>query len=279
MRWRPGTHTLAINSTIWPTARITIVDNASDPRPRVVFDTTGTILTFEWYQDELLVAYSAGSGTLLLLVPHDGGDAQLIGEMPAAVPYLHPSPDGHTFAFTASDPGGWRMFTIDAADGTVTDRGAMGSDGPEGVPVPAPPEGGKGPMYIAWSPDGSRLAFGGGFDPPYSMTVLDLATGAGVRTPFASGYPGEIRWSPNGASIAVSTYDVERTHHETWVVDPATGAGTHLMDGCIIVWSPDSRFLAVHGEDVPGIAIINTSMGARMQLTANRDDAPLMWIE
>jgi hypothetical protein len=51
------------------------------------------------------------------------------------------------------------------------------------------------------------------------------------------------------------------------------------MDGCVIVWSPDSRFLAVHGEDIPGIAIVDVASGARMQLTANPTDAPLTWTD
>jgi Tol biopolymer transport system component len=279
MRWRPGTRTLAISSTIWPAARITIVDDASDPRPRVAYDAgSGTILAFEWYGERLLIAHSDGIGTEIR-VAQAGGVSRTVATVATAVSHFHASPDTHTFAFTASDPAGWRLYTIDAYTDAVTDRGAMGSDGPDGVPVPEPPDGGKGAMYISWSPDGSRLAFGGGSEPPYIMTVVDLATGGVARTEFPSGYPGEMRWSPDGTQLAVSTYDVERTHHETWVVDPATGAGTHLMDGCIIVWSPDSRFLAVHGEDVPGIAIINTITGARMQLTANRDDAPLRWTE
>jgi Tol biopolymer transport system component len=98
-----------------------------------------------------------------------------------------------------------------------------------------------------------------------------------ARTQFPSGYPGEIKWSPDGTSIAVSTYDVNRTHHETWAVDPATGAGRHIMDGCVIVWSPDSRFLAVHGEDRPGIAIIDATSGERMQLTSDPADVPISW--
>ena len=235
----------------------------------------GQILAFEWHEDGFLVAFSGGIGTQVQLVNSDGS-VRTVAESPSAISYFHASPDRHSFAFSASDPAGWRLFTVDAATGTVTDHGAMGSDGPGAVPVADPPDG-KGPMYISWSPDGSRLAFGGGFSPPYTMTTLDLATNAAVRSEFPSGYPGEIRWSPDGTQIAVSTYDVERTHHETWVVDPMTGTGTHLMDGCVIVWSPDSRLLAVHGEDIPGIAIIDVATGARMQLTASRDDAPLLW--
>ena len=51
------------------------------------------------------------------------------------------------------------------------------------------------------------------------------------------------------------------------------------MDGCIIVWSPDSRFLAVHGEDVHGIAIVDVLSGARLRLTDDKADAPLSWTE
>jgi hypothetical protein len=133
------------------------------------------------------------------------------------------------------------------------------------------------PMYIAWSPDGRRVAFGGGYEAPFFMTTVDLLAGAAVRTDFPSGYPGEIRWTADSTRIAVSTYDVERTHHETWVVDPSTGVGRHLMDGCVIVWSPNGRFLAVHAEDADGITIIDADSGARGQLTHRRDDAPIEW--
>jgi Tol biopolymer transport system component len=238
----------------------------------------GTVGAVAWYDRELLVASSIAGEARLQLIAMDGA-VQASAPGGAGASYFHPSPSGAFFAYTASSAAGWRLFTVNAATLQVTDHGAMGADGPDGLPVPDAPGGGKGPMYIAWSVGGSRLAFGGGFDPPYSMTVLDLATGTTVRTPFASGYPGEIRWSPDGTQIAVSTYDTERTHHETWVVDPETGAGTHLMNGCIIVWSPDSRFLAVHGENVPGIAIVEAATGARMQLTANSTDAPLLWAE
>ena len=82
-----------------------------------------------------------------------------------------------------------------------------------------------------------------------------------MRTEFPFGYPGEIKWSPDGTKLAVSTYDVERTRHESYVVDPATGVATHLLSGCVIVWSHDSRFLAVHGEPDPGISIVDVMTG------------------
>jgi Tol biopolymer transport system component len=281
-RWHPLSRAYAISdgdANDGPAKRIFVIQDVADPVARLAYEAgDANINSFEWFGDALLVSESAGVSTDIRVIGMSGA-ASTVASFDTVVPYFHPSTDGQTFAFAASDPDGWRLLTIDAAGGEVVDRGAMGSDGPGGVPVPDPPDGGKGPMYIAWSPEGSRLAFGGGFEPPYTMTVVDLSSGGVARTEFASGYPGEMRWSPDGTQLAVSTYDVERTHHETWVVDPAVGAGVHLMNGCIIVWSPDSRFLAVHGEDVPGIAIVETATGARMQLTANSTDTPLLWTE
>ena len=49
--------------------------------------------------------------------------------------------------------------------------------------------------------------------------------------------------------------------------------------GCVIIWSPDGRFLAVHGEDLPGIAIVDIASGERGQLTHEANDIPLQWTE
>ena len=140
---------------------------------------------------------------------------------------------------------------------------------------------GGGSITSRWNshqgPDGTRLSFGGGYEPPYSMTTLNIANGTEVRTVFTNGYPGEIRWNAGGTLIAVSTYDTLRTHHETHVVDPASGVSRHLLDGCVIVWSPDGRFLAVHGETEPGIAVVDVHTGEHGQLTHASSDAPLRW--
>ena len=170
------------------------------------------------------------------------------------------------------------MFAFDTETEELRDLGNMGSDEAGGaLPHESSPWEGKGPMYIAWSPDGTKLAFGGGLEAPYIMTTIDVVSGKVARSQFPNGYPGEIKWSPDTSSIAVSTYDVNRTHHETWVVDPITGVGTHLLDGCVIVWSPDGRFLAVHGEDQPGIAIVDVVRRTRAQLTHVPSDVPLAW--
>lgn len=283
-RWQPGRHALAVAVTgvaDGPAVRIFVIYDPNVPVARLAYEASeGAVGAFEWYQDDLLIAQNVGGGAQLQLVGWDRA-IRPIAALAVPVSYFYASPIGEIFAFTQSDPSGWRLSAVNPFDGSVRDLGPMGSDGRHATPVVNSPEnsGKGGPMYVAWSPTDLKLAFGGGFEPPYIMTTVDVASGAVAGTEFPSGYPGEIKWSPDGAMLAVSTYDPERTHHETWVVDPDTGAGTHLMDGCIIVWSPDSRFLAVHGEDVKGIAIIDVISGARMQLTDSPADAPLSWTE
>jgi Tol biopolymer transport system component len=257
-----------------------VVVEGETPAARVVFDSAASsITTFAWAGDRLLVAgvFNGRSGIRWLALE---GTLSPIADV-AAPAYFYPSPDRSRFLFTQAAPDGWQLWMLDVATDAVTNLGNMGSD-PASVAPPAessPDNSGKsGPMYIAWSPDGTKVAFGGGFDPPYIMTTVELATGATSVTHFPNGYPGEIRWSADSAKIAVSTYDIERTHHETWVVDPATGEGRHLMYGCIIVWSPDGRFLAVHGEDVAGISIVDVDTAERAQITHRSDDAPVEWV-
>lgn len=276
VQWSSKGHTLAFAGSMDtpPFAHhLYIVEDPAAPAPRRI-DRNG-VTSFTWLED----------GRLLFVAPDgevsraslSGGEESLAHLAP--VSYLHVSPDGHRVAFTQNNAQGWHLWTIDGYDGTLRDLGNMGSD-PAGTtpPVEVAPEQ-KGPMYIGWSPDGSYLAFGGGFEPPYMMTTINVTNGASVRTEFPYGYPGEMKWSPDGTKLAVSSYDVERTRHESYVVDPATGVATHLLSGCVIVWSYDSRFLAVHGEPDPGISIVDVMTGEQAKISRGRNDIPLTWKE
>jgi dipeptidyl aminopeptidase/acylaminoacyl peptidase len=275
--WTSDHATLAIGVTLADGRQQVVALDGGEPR--VMLETAGEIIeAFSWHGDGLLVALADARGTRLALIDTSGG-VRDIAWAAGGVSYFYPSPDRARYVFTQAAPAGWQLWMFDATSGSVSNLGNMGSD-PAGrvPPADSSPEGGKGgPMYIAWSPDGSRIAFGGGFEPPYLMSIVDITTGRRATTEFPAGYPGEIHWSPDGSRVAVSTYDIERKHHETWVVDPATGAGRHLMDGCVIVWSPDNGFLAVHGEDRAGISIVDVRTGDRGQLTHRADDTPLSW--
>jgi Tol biopolymer transport system component len=259
---------------------LVVIDDPAAPQPRVILNADGDgIFAYTWLGDgRVLVSLGGGlSGHAHLDAVSLDGSVERLVDTPQTASYLYPSPDGAAVAFTQQSDDGWRLYAYDSRSGVLRDLGNMGSD-PAGTkpPEPVAPEG-KGPMYIGWSPDGTRVAFGGGFDPPYIMTTVDLRSGKVLRTEFPDGYPGEIKWSPDGARIAVSAYNVPRTHHESYIVDPETGIATDVLSGCVIVWSPDSRFLAIHGEKIPGVAIADVVTLEHAQLTHGVGDTPLRW--
>jgi Tol biopolymer transport system component len=238
------------------------------------------ISAFTWTGDgtAIIAARGDGNGYALVEIDATSGKERVLAKLDQLPNYLYPSPDHSNVAFTDDSADGWHLFLFDSrAPGEIRDLGPMGSDGPDGKPIAQSVPDVKTPMYIAWSPDGRKLAFGGGLDPPYVMTLVDITSGDVRKTEFSDGYPGEIKWSPDGTLIAVSTYNIPRTHHESYVVDPATGAARDVMSGCVIVWSPDSRFLAVHGEKEPGVAIADVDTLERVQLTHAAADMPVEW--
>jgi Tol biopolymer transport system component len=280
VQWSPSGHRLAILKQGDASSGVAIL-NDPDPASGEPTDVgTSGISAFTWASDSTAVIAAHGSdfGPALFRIDANSGTEEMLAKLPELPNFLYPSPDHSMVAFTGNSNDGWHLYLFDTRQtGVLRDLGAMGSDGPDGQPVPQGAPDVKTPMYVAWSPDGSQLAFGGGMDPPYVMHIIDIASGAVRVTEFADGYPGEIKWSPDGALLAVSTYNIPRTHHESYVVDPATGLARDVLSGCVIVWSPDSRFLAIHGEVVPGVAIADVHTLAHAQLTHTIGDTPLRW--
>jgi Tol biopolymer transport system component len=280
--WSPEGHHLAFTTSAsgnHPTAyNLMLIDDLERGEPRSLYTTrNGWEHPFEWLPaGDLLIADNSSSDARLERVATDG-HATTIATMPTTVWYLYASPDRTAVAFTQDSPHGWQLWTVAAATGEVRNVGNMGSD-PAGLAPPVENPTVKGPMYIAWSPDGTKVAFGGGYEPPYIMTIANLTSGAKHRTQFPDGYPGEIKWSPDGSRLAVSSYNLPRTHHESYVVDPDTGVARDILSGCVIVWSPDSRFLAIHGEREPGVAIADVATLEHAQLTHTAGDTPLSWV-
>jgi WD40 repeat protein len=75
---------------------------------------------------------------------------------------------------------------------------------------------GDGPVDLAWSPDGSRIAVGG---VEGHVSVLDTATGRLVHRPakLFSSFVGDVEWLPDGDTVVASgeddvaaMYDVDR---------------------------------------------------------------------
>ena len=256
-----------------------VLERVAIDAPRVVYTSPSEFISpFAWDgADGLIVALNGLGSAQIVRFNRDGSQSD-VATAPASVGYFYPSPDRSLFAFTQDTAEGWRLMALDTTTGEISDFGDMGSD-PAGVAPPVVSPAAKGPMYVAWSPDSTRLAFGGGIEPPYTMTTVDVRDGSVRRTEFMEGYPGEIEWSPDASMIAVSTYDAERTRHEVYVVDPASGEARHVSSGCVIVWSPDGRFLAQHIDKEHGIAIVDIASGAYGHLTDGPYDVPVWWRE
>jgi Tol biopolymer transport system component len=293
VQWSPAGHQLAMLVSGEHGSRLAILNepyagSGAASSQRGIGLESANVSAFAWTNDimradghevgGIIAARGDGDGYALVQIDADSGEERVLATLRELPNFFYPSPDHSMVAFTGSSVDGWHLFLYDNRHrDEVRDLGPMGSDGPDGKPVVQSTPDVKIPMYIAWSPDGKTLAFGGGLEPPYVMTIIDIASGDMHRTQFPDGYPGEIAWSPDGTRLAVSTYNIPRTHHESWVVDPATGVARDVLSGCVIVWSPDSRFLAIHGEKEPGIAIADVETLQHAQLTHTAGDTPLRW--
>ena len=127
----------------------------------------------------------------LLRAPLLGGAPELIARNVDSNPTF--SPDGRNIAYArANNPeaGKWSLF----------EANADGSNEKVLVIVPVVP-GGNSPLWLAWSPDGERIAvsFFSGF------AMFDLASGK--MNPFVPGFHGtfpfalRMAWAPDGRSI------------------------------------------------------------------------------
>ena len=135
------------------------------------------------------------------------------------------------------------------------------------------------PLIASWSPDGGALAYGSARG---ETKVLHIATrGPAPDRSFVltDGYAGELVWSPDGRSLALSTYSEDGRDHTVYVIDRESGEFTYVIDGCLIVWSPDSSYLALHRDPhrAYGIWLVSAGGGRAQQLTAEPETYPLAW--
>jgi Tol biopolymer transport system component len=172
------------------------------------------------------VPTGGGAGRRLLPYPRGAGE-------PQEITY---SPDGRRLALTR-----WSGRT-DGSNETKTLHLANPDGTGEREILPAT----FGPIHLAWSPSGDRLAFRDQGPEPGQMAtyVVDVATEQ-VRRLAVHGYSGGfIQWSPDGRTLAWGGMSGDTG---VWTV-AADGSTSRRLDDVAtrdVAWSPDGSELAV----------------------------------
>jgi hypothetical protein len=95
----------------------------------------------------------------------------------------------------------------------------------------------------------------------------------GLAAPHAyylrEGYAGEMKWSPDGSQLAISTYSLDRKEHNVYLLGSLRSNELRFLnDGCLIFWSPDGRFIVAKREPHDlGVAAIRVSDGLSWTVT------------
>jgi dipeptidyl aminopeptidase/acylaminoacyl peptidase len=162
----------------------------------------------------------------------------------------------------------------------------------------------------AWSPDGSRLAFGSDREDKRQIYLIDLRGGEALKLTSAEESVGAFAWSPDGRSIAFASSDqrsealkerekkfaefdvIDEDHRlsHLYVVDVETKKIRRLTSGAFTVgrfdWSPDSRQIAfdhrINGDPANGgsadISLVAVSDSVlRKLVTGDGPDSNPQW--
>lgn len=169
----------------------------------------------------------SSAGRLWLLNADTTGLHELI--LPATMPQLGPIAD-----FPALSPDGEEVAFAYGADLYIARR-----DGSDVRLVVSP----AGPNHIAWSPDGTKLAFSGYFTGDYEVYVVDV-NGSNLRN--ISNHPGRDEWptwSPDGSRVAFTS---DRDGGAIYTVGVDGTGLTRISDSnCFYPeWSPDGSTIA-----------------------------------
>jgi len=238
---------------------------------RMLYRTEGVV------QDRL-PAWSADGGQLALWsnrrAPSEGGrwqrwdlfvlDTQRgytrqLTDQGGCIPYNAPawSPDGRWIAaqyWCAGDQNG--LFVIDARTGQPNRLAALGEYGGD----------------LAWSPDGTRLAFRGNRAGDGEIYLLDLHSGVLANLTNSPSAEFQPAWSPDGQRIAFVSNREGRG--EIHVLTLATGETVRLTDtgGWGPAWSPDGRLIAYYaGRREPGLYLVPVAGGPAQRVAALGD--------
>lgn len=206
-----------------------------------------------------------------------------VGTDPQAIAF--PAPAGDAVAYVRTvDEGAWFVTRLMVrAGGREIELGQLG-----GGAYPPLITGDKAgarsrhgvPLLVAWSPDGQWLAWGSVVDDPFHLNVARAGEWESEAYALQGGYAGEMAWSPDSRYLAVSTYGENRRDHTLLIFDTASpGTPRVAAKGCVIVWAPDSRHIALHGEPAtqPGLWVVSVGGGSR-KVVDEPGAVPFAWV-
>lgn len=236
-----------------------------EPSTRSVTTLGAGATAFAWTSDGGLVfaTLDAATDTPLLWLARDGS-VRGIYKVASVLTGFVPSPDGRRLAFAQDDALGWQLLTVDGAGVVqlVANAGRLLSS-PPGQRAP-------GSLAISWSPDGSRIAF----SPVAWPFVMHIALSDGSGEPLTyylrEGYAGEMKWSPDGSQMVLSTYSLNRKEHNLYLLESLSSKELRFLgDGCLVFWSPGGRFVVAKREPHDlGVAAIRVDDGYSWPVTA-----------
>jgi WD40 repeat protein/transcriptional regulator with XRE-family HTH domain len=252
--WSPDGRRLASSGwdnavRLWEPATGTCVQILRDlDRPDTLFN------GLSWSPDGEILASSAFSRGVLLWKVRAGSGHWIGGEIATWIRRVVFSPDG-TRLIGGGDDG--HVYVWDASDGTLLQRLA----GHSGAV-----------MSVAWSPDGSLLASGGGSEDSGELVVWDASSGQYVRTLME--HPegvSALSWGPNGQMLLSGGRDGKL---RWWQVQ--SGRCVQVQEGHqatvhALKVSPDGGKLASCGDDG---AIVLWDLEAGKPLRTLRRDRP-----
>ena len=176
----------------------------------------------------LVYAPSASTmGTQLCWVDREGNE-QLVSEQWKLFTHPKISPDGDRIATVVVDRGRTDVWMVDATSGGMA---PLTTSGAADAPV--------------WSPDGSRIAFADGNEPPFAIRSLSVDRGGPGETLLTGDFAVHPEaWSPNGKFLV---YSEMRATEKLYVLDVSAGTRKPLfaddVDRKAAALSPDGRWI------------------------------------
>lgn len=203
--WSPDGKWVAFLSDRGKQTDVWVVPSTGGPEIRVTDDASVEEL-MQWLPDSRLAFLTGrGQGTIWSMSLSDTAARQLTPDsMVAGAPIL--SPDGARIAFIIQRPGGDRDIAVMPAGG-----------GPIRIVL----SGGLSADPIAWSPDGTRLAFQSDRGGSRDIWVADVATGELHRLTNWTGEESGPQWSGDGSAIYFAA-DSDARLSDVWKL-PAGG--------------------------------------------------------